>query len=212
MALSKPSGLLSQADASGDSDVVTCARSYIKAKYNRPGNVFVGLVHRLDRPVSGAMVLARTSKAARRMSAAFRERRVIKEYWAVVEGRLTGSGVMEDRLVTIRRMARVTGDPTAGQSASLHWEADEAHRGITAVRIRLITGRRHQIRCQFAHRGMPIVGDLHYGATRSVPGREIALHARKLMLDHPVAREPLQIVAPLPHSWRHFAPLWQNSS
>ena len=152
------------------------------------------------------MILARTSKAARRMSAAFRERRVTKEYWAVVEGRLSGGGVMEDHLVKSRGIVSVTEDTERGRYACLRWAALAHIPGRTVVHIDLITGRPHQIRCQFTHRGFPVLGDLRYGATHSLPTSGVALHCGRLTLEHPVRAEKVTIVAPLPSFWQSIAP------
>ena len=134
LTLNKPAGLLSQADITGDPDLVTLARAYLKKKYNKPGNVYIGLVHRLDRPASGAMVLARTSKAARRLSQAFRDRRIKKEYIVVVEGLIEGSGVMEDYLHKEAGRAHVVQDERSGKYSSLRWRALNSDGIFSSVR------------------------------------------------------------------------------
>lgn len=201
LTLNKPAGLLSQADITGDPDLVTIARAYLKKKYNKPGNVYIGLVHRLDRPASGAMVLARTSKAARRLSQAFRDRRVTKEYIVVVEGLIEGSGVMEDYLRKEAGRAHVVQDEPSGKYSSLRWRALDSDGIFSSVRVELITGRAHQIRCQFAARGFPVLGDVRYGARHRFDGRTIALHCSCLTFEHPVARVPVEVNAGLPESW-----------
>ena len=201
LTLNKPAGLLSQADITGDPDVVTLARAYLKKKYNKPGNVYIGLVHRLDRPASGAMVLARTSKAARRLSQAFRDRRIRKEYIVVVEGLIGGSGVMEDYLHKEAGRAHVVKDERSGKYASLRWRALNSDGEFTSVRVELITGRAHQIRCQFAARGFPVLGDVRYGARYRFDGRNIALHCCCLTFEHPVAGVPVEVKAAFPESW-----------
>ncbi|MXY08517.1 MAG: RNA pseudouridine synthase [Rhodothermaceae bacterium] len=201
LTLNKPAGLLSQADITGDPDLVTLARGYLKKKYNKPGNVYIGLVHRLDRPASGAMVLARTSKAARRLSQAFRDRQIRKEYIVVVEGLIEGSGVMEDYLRKEAGRTRVVQDERSGKYASLRWRALNSDGNFSSVRVELITGRAHQVRCQFAARGFPVLGDVRYGARYRFDGRNIALHCSCLTFDHPVVRVPVEVNAAFPESW-----------
>lgn len=202
LTLNKPPGLLSQADSTGNPDVVTLAKVYIKKKYNKPGNVYIGLVHRLDRPTSGAMVLARTSKAARRLSHAFRERSIKKKYIALVEGVLTGSGAMEDYLCKEADRAYVTRVKEQGKYASLRWTAIESNGEITRVSIELITGRAHQIRCQFSHRGFPVLGDVRYGASHGFDDNDgIALHCQSIHFTHPVKKIPVDVETTFPSSW-----------
>ena len=201
LALNKPAGLLSQGDRTGDTNVVVLAKAYLKNKYQKPGNVYIGLVHRLDRPVSGAMILARTSKAAQRLSAAFKERRIEKKYVAIVEGRLPDAGDMADHLYKDTKGGRVHVDALKGKEARLKWQKlGEIGKG-TVVGIRLITGRPHQIRCQFAHRGWPVVGDMRYGATGEFDGRSLALHCHELAFQHPVRRTSTTIRADKPPTW-----------
>ncbi|MCY3999310.1 MAG: RluA family pseudouridine synthase [Bacteroidetes bacterium] len=205
LTLNKPSGLLSQADSTGHPDVITLAKNYIKNKYNKPGNAYIGLVHRLDRPSSGTMVLARTSKAARRLSKAFRERCVQKKYIAVVEGMLSGGGIMEDYLTKEADRAYVTHRSSSGKYASLKWEAVKCSGQFTLISIELITGRAHQIRCQFSHRGYPVVGDRRYGAHHRLDRHDcIALHCKSLCFEHPVKKERMEIKAPRPDYWKRL--------
>lgn len=206
LTLNKPAGLLSQADITGDPDLVTLARAYLKKKYNKPGNVYIGLVHRLDRPASGAMVLARTSKAARRLSKAFRDRRIKKEYIVVVEGLIEGSGVMEDYLHKGAGRAHVVQDEQSGKYSSLRWRALNSDGVFSSVGVELITGRAHQVRCQFAARGFPVLGDVRYGARHRFDGRTIALHCCRLAFEHPVARVPVEVNAAFPQSWVDILP------
>ncbi|MCY4158392.1 MAG: RluA family pseudouridine synthase [Bacteroidetes bacterium] len=205
LALNKPAGLLSQADSTGDPDILALAKEYIKEKYNKPGNVFIGLVHRLDRPTSGAMVLARTSKAARRLSKKFRERSIKKKYVALVEGQLRGSGTMEDYLLKGADRARVTGTSKIGKYASLKWNSVKYNERFTLVSIELITGRAHQIRCQFSNRGFPVLGDTRYGAhfLFNEPGR-IALHCQRLHFQHPVKKCMVDVEAEIPDFWDYY--------
>jgi len=202
LALNKPPGLLSQSDSTGNPDVLTRAKQYIKEKYNKPGNVYIGLVHRLDRPTSGAMVLARTSKAARRLSHTFRHRQITKRYIAIVEGELSGSGVMEDYLIKEADRAYVH---QTGKLASLKWEAVKYSRNFTVVEVKLISGRAHQIRCQFSHRGYPVLGDIRYGACQVIGEHDcIALHCARLCFQHPVQKKSMEIDATTPEYWNRF--------
>ena len=203
--LNKPADLLSQADSTGHPDVVSLAKQYIKKKYNKPGNVYIGLVHRLDRPTSGAMVLARTSKAARRLSQAFRERTVTKHYQVIVEGVLTGGGIMEDYVRKEAGRAYVTQIQQEGKYASLRWDTIRSNGIFTLVSVELLTGRAHQIRCQFSHRGVPILGDVRYGSCHPHgPSDGIALHCNHLSFKHPVKDQRVDVDAEFPDSWKKF--------
>lgn len=202
LVVSKPPGMLAQGDQTGDASVLSLGKTYVKAAFDKPGNVYLGLVHRLDRPSSGLMVLARTSKAMRRLSEQFRERRVEKRYVALVEGDLTGKGVWEDYLVRNQRRMCVAASKTAeAKRAILRWTAVAHHGRLTLVSIQLLTGRRHQIRCQFAHHGTPILGDVRYGASSPLDGRNIALHAWQLIVQHPVEQQPMTFEDPIPPVW-----------
>jgi RluA family pseudouridine synthase len=208
----KPAGLLSQADRTGDPDLVTEAKAFLKEEFDKPGNVFVGLVHRLDRPVSGVMVLARTSKAASRLSDQFRKREPDKTYLAAVEGQLVGSGEQEDYLLKDGRrgvVSRVKAGTKGAKRARLRWKALQVVGKKTLVEVELLTGRAHQIRVQLAGMGHPILGDRKYGSREpfSPPGlapgaRAIALHAGRLAFEHPVRREPVAFDAP--PAWPFF--------
>jgi len=199
----KPSGLLAQGDASGHPALTDLAKAYLKEAYAKPGNVYLGLVHRLDRPVSGVMVLARTSKAAARLSAQFRERTVRKRYLAVVSGR-PGADTGE---LAHHMGARADADgrtpladaPFAGsREARLRWRlVGDAQAGAVLL-VEPVTGRRHQIRAQLAAAGWPVAGDRKYGAPAALPDRAIALHAWRLELKHPVGGSPLTFTAPPP--------------
>lgn len=205
----KPSGMPVQADRTGDPDLVTLAKAYLKARFDRPGDVFVGLVHRLDRPTSGAVVLARTSKAAGRLSAQFRGRHVEKRYLAVVEGRLGAEGEAVDGVRKGRggSVEVVDVDAPGAQRAALRWRTLAEAGGRSLVEVDLLTGRKHQIRAQLAHRGAPVLGDFRYGPpTPFVEGRGIALHAVRLVVEHPTLREPVVLVAPPPASWAGLFP------
>ena len=198
----KPPGLLSQADETGDPDVLSIWKEYLRRRFDKPGKVFLGLVHRLDRPASGIMVLARTSKAASRLTQQFRERSVVKEYVAVVEGRPEKSGLLTDFLIKEDRRVRIASPDEAGaRQAELDLKPGVSTSGLTAVTVRLHTGRPHQIRVQLATRGTPIVGDFRYGARRELDGKNLALHAFRLSFTHPIGRERVEFMAPVPDNW-----------
>ena len=205
LVVDKPAGMLSQADRTGDLDVVTWAKAELKVRFDKPGNVFVGLVHRLDRPVSGVMVLARTSKAAGRLSDQFRRRAIDKRYLAVVEGELAGGGevvdwLRKDEAGTVRRVKRGT---EGAKEARLRWRQLASDARHTLLEVELMTGRAHQIRVQLAGMGTPIVGDLRYGASGPLAdGRGIALHAVRLTLEHPTRKDPMTWTSAPPPSWK----------
>jgi RluA family pseudouridine synthase len=202
MVVNKPQGLLSQADETGDIDLVTLAKEHLKKKFNKPGNVFVGLVHRLDRPASGVLALARTSKAASRLSAQFRENLPEKHYFAMVEGDCEGKGVCSNYLIKRDKRVHVTSKNTiSAQHAELFWRAVAWKSGLTLLEVLLKTGRPHQIRAQISHMGFPILGDFKYGAKRELDGKNLALHCFFLSLFHPVKDETMKWLARPPRSW-----------
>jgi 23S rRNA pseudouridine1911/1915/1917 synthase len=209
LALNKPAGLLTQGDVTGEPSLIDVARAYLREKYRKPGNVFVGLVHRLDRPVSGVVLLARTSKAAARLSEQFRAGTVEKVYWAIVEGICREeAGQWSDWLWKdeARNLVRLVPEGTDGaREARLAFRVLERGGRATFVELRPITGRSHQLRVQLAARGMPIVGDRKYGATSTLKaldgGHRIALHARELHFKHPTRAGAIAVVAPVPADW-----------
>jgi 23S rRNA pseudouridine1911/1915/1917 synthase len=209
LALDKPAGLLTQGDATGERSLLDWAREYLKAQYNKPGNVYIGLVHRLDQPVSGVVLLARTSKAAARLSEQFRSGQVEKVYWAVVEGRASAeAGEWVDHLVKdpVHNKSRVAQpDEPQAREARLAYTVLERGKDKTLLELRPRTGRSHQIRVQLAARGLPICGDQKYGAGSrllAADGRpRLALHARGLRFMHPTRREPIWVQAALPADW-----------
>lgn len=211
LAVSKPAGLLSQPDATGEASIIDLAADYLRHKYQKPGNVFVGLVHRLDQPVSGVLLLARTSKAASRLSEQFRAGRVRKLYWAEVEGLVPeASGTWIDALLKdpTRNQVAVSDparDREGTKAARLEYRVLAREGGRTLVELEPHTGRAHQLRVQLSSRGFPIVGDRKYGARSSLRaadgGFRIALHARFLTVEHPTRGEPVTIEAPLPPDW-----------
>ena len=192
----KPAGVLSQADSSGAPDMLTLLKAYIKEKYNKPGNVYLGLVHRLDRPVSGVMVFARTSKAASRLSEQIRNHTVGKYYLAVVhgtpdspEGTLTGYILKNSNDNTVKVFDKET---RGAKYASLNYKVLGSRNGMSLIEVDLATGRSHQIRAQFAHAGHPLAGDRKYGCEDGV--KDIALMCHKMVIDHPVRGERMEFV------------------
>jgi 23S rRNA pseudouridine1911/1915/1917 synthase len=235
LVVNKPAMLPTMGVAEDRPSLLTVAKDYVRRKYNKPGNVYLGIVSRLDAPVTGVVLLARTSKAAGRLSAQFRERDVEKSYWAIVEGRIEPR---EGRLVDFvrkderhRRMHIAAANTAAAQRAELTYrvlcsdketerQAEKEKlmedvspclrvslspglRQSSLVEVRLLTGRKHQIRLQLSHAGFPILGDRKYGSTRPFPAG-IALHSRRLVIEHPVSKMQLAVEAPLPASWRRF--------
>ncbi len=197
----KPPGVLAQPDRTGDADVLTKGKRYVAGEAD--SGPFLGLVHRLDRPTSGVMVLARTSAAARSLSAQFRERTAQKEYLAVVERRLRGIGEWHDYVAKIGRQPQIVpSEHPEGKRAELHWQALYPGEGRTLLKIQLHTGRPHQIRLQAAERGHPVVGDGRYGASTSWTEGRIALHHAVLRVEHPARSTRETFVADVPEPWR----------
>lgn len=198
-----------QGDRTGDTPLVDTLKSYIKEKYHKPGNVFLGVVHRLDRPVSGVVIFARTSKALARLNDMFRQKEISKTYWALVKNApQQREGECRNWLVRNERLNKsfVCTPTTAGaKEAVLDYKVIGRTRSYTLLEVHLHTGRHHQIRCQLAHLGSPIKGDLKYGAPRSNPDGSICLHARSITFTHPVSKQLIQVEAPLPET-----PLWQG--
>lgn len=199
----KPSGLLIQGDCTGDVCLLELARQYVKIRYEKPGNVFLALVHRLDRPVAGVVVFARTSKAASRLGRQFGTGRVEKQYLAVVHGVVPGRG--GDLVNNMERKgptSRIVSAPTAkSREARLSCRVLGTAEKKTLLEIDLDTGRHHQIRAQLAHLGFPVMGDLRYGAPNPLPQKQLALFAYKLSFDHPTGQHRLSFTAPLPADW-----------
>jgi 23S rRNA pseudouridine1911/1915/1917 synthase len=205
LAVVKPSGVLSTHYEGREETLDRGVKAYLKEKYHKPGNVFVGIVHRLDRPVSGVLLFARTSKAAARLAQQFREGTIEKIYWAIVEGEVAQTaGTLEDWLCKDKARGRVEvvePDDNGARQALLHYHRRAVHGGLTWLEVRPRTGRTHQLRVQLAHHGHPIYGDAKYGAIRTF-GRGIGLHARALTFLHPIRYEPITLMADIPRSWR----------
>lgn len=205
LALNKPAGVAVMRGTGRSTSLLEQARQYVKTRYQKPGNVYLGLISRLDAGVSGVLLIARTSKAAARLSEQFRRRNVHKTYWAVVTGRAAARWTTcSDWLLKDERQQRMvvvaTGTLSA-QEARLRYRALQPLGAKTLVEIELETGRKHQIRVQLASRGHPILGDAKYGS-REPFAAGIALHARRLVIEHPTRRMPLELLAPVPSSWR----------
>jgi len=202
LVVAKPAGLLVQGDSTGDVTLLELSKAYIKEKYKKPGNVFLGLVHRLDRPTAGVVVFARTSKAAARLSEQFRSRKVLKTYLALVEGTVKDDcGALTHCLWNNREKKRteVCRPGTAGgREARMEYRVLRRAGGMTLVEIIPLSGRKHQIRAQFAAVGHPVAGDTKYGATKRPLDQNIALAAVKIEFAHPTTGEKLLIEGPEP--------------
>lgn len=215
LAINKPSGAVSAHYSGKEQTLDRAAKAYLKHKYKKPGNVFLGVVHRLDRPVSGVLLFARTSKSAARLAQQFREGTVEKVYWAVVEGEMgETAGSLDDWLRKDEERGRVEVVPRGTEGARqalLHYHRRAVHGGLTWLEIRPQTGRTHQLRVQLAHRDRPIYGDARYGAIHTF-GNAIALHAQSLTFLHPIHYEPITLTAELPKTWRgRFAYLFREA-
>lgn len=210
IALNKLAGQIVQADKTGDLCLADLLKDFIKQRDNKPGNVFCGVIHRIDRPVSGVVLFAKTSKALSRMNELIKQRDFRKIYRAVVTGKPPSTqGHLEDYLVRNQKLNKsfVTQGNTRPDAklASLDYRLLASSRGgYHLLEIELHTGRHHQIRCQLAHLGCPIKGDLKYGAPRSNPDGSICLHAFKVEFEHPVKHETITITAPQP--WENMFP------
>ncbi len=199
----KPYNILSQGDSTKDKSIMDMVKEYIKVKYNKPGNVYLGLVHRLDRPVGGIMVFARSSKAAARLTKAFNEHSITKKYLAIVHGKITGTGEYVDYIEKSDNGNSIISEN--GKKAVLEYEAlsyDKEH-DCTLVSINLKTGRHHQIRVQFSSRGHYLLGDQRYGV---LDNTQICLFAYYLSFVHPVSKEELKFeyYPPKEGYWKRF--------
>ena len=206
----KPVNILSQGDNTNDDDMVNLLKKYIKEKYDKPGNVFVGLVHRLDRPVGGCMVFAKTSKAASRLSEQVRNKSFKKTYRAVIHGNMNKK---EDNLLDYlyknkktNMVSVVSKNTKDAKDARLSYETLDSKKGLSLVQIDLQTGRPHQIRVQFANRKHPLFGDQRYGQNLNKVGQQIALWSYKIEIDHPTTKERMEFVCDVPkeYPWNIF--------
>ena len=191
-----------QGDKTGDICLLDDVKEYIKVKYNKPGNVFAGLVHRIDRPVSGAVLFAKTSKALSRMTEKVKDRDFHKTYLALVKNHPPKEAdVLEDFIVKNEKMNKSFVTTSANKEAKLarlSYRVIGRSDNFYLLEIELFTGRHHQIRCQLANIGCPIKGDLKYGYPRSNPDASICLHAYRISFEHPTLKTPVEVVAPLP--------------
>jgi 23S rRNA pseudouridine1911/1915/1917 synthase len=212
LAIAKPAGLLTQAPP-GIPSLEAEARAYLKERYHKAGGVYLGIPHRLDRPVSGVLLFVRSTKAARRVHEQFQDRQVRKVYWALVSGAVTpAEGVWEDWLRKLQAEARsevVAPETEGARHALLRYRCLHQAGGVSLLEIEPVTGRMHQIRVQAARRGWPVLGDVLYGSTvpfgppAEMPrDRVIALHGRSLTFLHPIRYEPITVTAPLPAAWQ----------
>jgi 23S rRNA pseudouridine1911/1915/1917 synthase len=206
----KPSQIV-QGDKTGDAPLPELIKEFLKVKYDKPGNVFCGVVHRLDRPVSGVCVFAKTSKALTRLNLQFQVKTTRKIYWAIVEkAPKEKSGTLQHHLQKNEKQNKsyvVSAGVKDAKHAILHYKTLKTSDNYTLLEVELETGRHHQIRCQLATIGCIIKGDLKYGAKRSNPDASICLHARSLEIDHPTQDEKLKFIAPVPEGslWSFFA-------
>ncbi|MFD1184961.1 RluA family pseudouridine synthase [Pontibacter rugosus] len=210
LVVNKPAGLLVHGDETGDITLADLAKEYIRVKYNKPGNVFIGVVHRLDRPVSGVVLMAKTSKALSRLNELFRSKKTQKTYWAVVQNRpQQEQGTLIHWLVkdTSRNVTKAYAkENPAGARSELHYKLLRSQKEGHLLEVNPITGRSHQIRVQLSSMRCPILGDLKYGAAQPLPDKSIALHARQLQFEHPTLKKPVSVSAPAPATaaWAPF--------
>ena len=205
----KESGEIVQGDKTGDTPLSDIVKDYIKEKYQKPGNVFLGVVHRLDRPVSGLVVFARTSKALSRLNEMFRTGEVHKTYWAITKNMpAIEEGRLEHWLVRNEKQNKsyaYTKEKPGAKKAVLEYKMIGRTDNYSLLEVRLLTGRHHQIRCQLAAMGCPIKGDLKYGAQRSNPDGGISLLSHRVEFVHPVSKERIDVTSPVPAD-----NLWQD--
>ena len=206
--VNKKSGEIVQGDKSGDTPLSESLKLYLKEKYNKPGNVFCGVVHRIDRPVGGLVIFAKTSKALERLNAMLRNGEIHKSYLAIVEGFPDKeSDTLVNFLKSDSRLNKTfisdENDPEAKKSI-LSYKVIAKGERYSLLEVNLLTGRKHQIRAQLSNLGHPIKGDLKYGARRSNPGAGISLLAHEINFIHPVSKLPLSLVSPLPSEFQKF--------
>lgn len=208
--INKVAGEIVQGDKTGDKSLCDTMKQYIKEKYAKPGNVFIGLPHRLDRPVSGIVVFAKTSKALERLNNMFRDGNVKKIYWAITKGKpLPAEGEISSWILRNEKMNKSFSykkEVNGSKHALLYYRHIASSQNYNLIEVELKTGRHHQIRCQLASIGCPIKGDLKYGAQRSNPDGSISLHARYIEFIHPVSKELISVTAPIPADklWQSF--------
>ena len=211
IAVNKSSSDIVQGDKTGDETLSDRVKAYIKKKYDKPGEVFLGVVHRLDRPVSGVVLFARTSKALSRLNKMFQEKTIKKTYWALVAELPTeDTGRLRHYILKNSEKNKSYAFPkprNGAKEAILNYRLVSGLKNYFMLEVDLETGRHHQIRCQLAKIGCPIRGDLKYGFPRSNKDGSISLHARKIEFEHPVKKEPITIIASTPETenlWKEF--------
>lgn len=207
--LNKRSSQIVHSDKTGDVSLEEMVKHYLKTKYNKPGNVYCGLVHRLDRPVSGVVMFAKTEKALVRLNKMMKEHQIHKTYWAIVRNNnIKPKATLVNFLIRNEKQNKtyVTKDTNKGKYAELDYEVLKKSDNYQLLKVNLKTGRHHQIRVQLSNIGCPIKGDLKYGFERSNKDASISLHARELEFLHPVKKEQIKIIAPLPNDslWQWF--------
>lgn len=208
--VNKTASEIVQGDKTGDTPLSETVKAYLKEKYQKPGNVFIGVTHRLDRPVSGLVVFAKTGKALSRLNEMFRTGQVEKTYWAVVKYfPPSQEKILTHYLVRNEKQNKsyvYDKEVPNSKLAKLHYKLIGKSENYYLLEVNLMTGRHHQIRCQLAKIGCPIKGDLKYGAPRSNPDGSICLHARKVKLIHPVSKQLIEVEAPVPNNslWQGF--------
>ena len=207
--LNKLSSQIVHSDKTGDVSLEEMVKHYLKTKYNKPGNVYCGLVHRLDRPVSGVVMFAKTEKALVRLNKMMKEHQIHKTYWAIVRNNnIKPKATLVNFLIRNEKQNKtfVTKDTNKGKYAELDYEVLKKSDNYQLLKVNLKTGRHHQIRVQLSNIGCPIKGDLKYGFERSNKDASISLHARELEFLHPVKKEQIKIITPLPKDslWQWF--------
>ncbi len=204
IAVCKPAGILTQTDDSGDESLMDQVKAWIKTEFNKPGNVFLGLIHRLDRNVSGVVLFARTSKGASRLSEQFRNKTTEKFYRAIVEGKPEPKQASLSHHLRKEKTLKSTVFQRPGkdtQHAELEYKTLENYESTSLLEIKLHTGRFHQIRAQLAFIGHPVLGDKKYGAVTPLPERQVALYAHRLIFKHPISKEKVCVESPPPPFW-----------
>lgn len=205
IAVYKPAGILTQGDKSKDENLMDIVKLYLKEKYNKPGNVFLGLLHRLDRPVSGIILFAKTSKGASRLSEQFRNRTIEKIYTAVVIGRLKkDKGVLLNFIEKDEKGRKAVINDQGDTVAELYYETVASNKKFSLLKIKLETGKFHQIRSQLSTAHCPILGDIKYGASFALPDQSIALCATSISFKTATNEEIKQISIPIPKEWKEY--------
>lgn len=216
LVVNKAAGELVQVDKNSDTSLEVELKNWLKIKYDKPGNVFLGVTHRLDRPVSGLVIFAKTSKALTRLNEMFKNGEVSKTYWALVKNTPPAEeGLLEDYIYRNEKQNKsyvCKSDKNGAKKAMLKYRTIGKSESYYLIEVELLTGRHHQIRCQLSAMGCPIKGDLKYGSQRSNPDGSISLHSRRVTFKHPVGGQVIDIVAPLPENdkiWQFFGKYFQ---